>query len=147
MKMKLKNLFLVGLAAFSLTACSYNSSGIHRNNVQYELGRNDMEFSERKSASASQTKIIGIDFGRLFKAESSVFNSAGYTVAEGGIPIVGSFVNPTQVQNYALYNLLSKEGDGYDFILYPKFTEKSSGIPFIFVKTTATVEARMGKIK
>ncbi len=146
MRKKLLNLFFVGSVALLLHSCSASTRGISKQNIWYELGRNDMDVSEQKTATAEQTKILCIDFDRLFNKESGNFNASGYAGVDGAIPIVGSFINPTTVQNYALYNLLSQE-PSWDFVVYPRFEQTSSGIPFFFMKTTAKVTARLGKIK
>ncbi|MCI5055786.1 MAG: hypothetical protein MRY83_06735 [Flavobacteriales bacterium] len=150
--MKIKNLLFNIVAgstlALSISSCNYTGMGISHPNVMYELGRNDMEVSDQKSAEASQTKIIGIDFARLFKAESASISSLGYVGIDqtSSIPIVGSYITPTTVQNYALYNLISGE-QGYDFVLYPRFEENTKGIPFIFTTTKSKVTAKLGKLK
>lgn len=151
--MKKTILPLIGFAILSTTfqSCKLSTAGIGRAPVYYEFGRNDMEVSAQKSAEATQVKILGIDWARLFNAKVGNFNQAGYAgvsdgLSAGSIPIVGSFVDPTRVQNFALYKLISEE-PGYDFVLYPRFEQKSSGIPIIFTKTTAKVTAKLGKLK
>ncbi len=148
MRKKFLNFFLAGAVVTLLHSCSSSNMGIARPVVYYEFGRNDMEVSEQKTATAEQTKILGIDFARLFNKETANFNSAGYAGAADGltIPVVGALMDPTTVQNYALYNLISKE-PGYDFVVYPRFEQQSSGIPFIFVTTKSKVTARLGKLK
>lgn len=99
------------------------------------------------TASAESTRIVGIDWSRLFNSKSGNFNKSGYAgVSDGSIPIVGSYVDPTKVQNYALYELLEKDKT-YDFVLYPRFEEDFSGIPFIFNTTKTRVTARLGRLK
>jgi hypothetical protein len=150
--MKIKNLLFNliagGTLALSITSCNYTGAGISHPNVMYELGRNDMEISEQKSAEATSVKIIGIDFQRLFKKESASVSNLGYVGMDQSspIPIVGSYIAPTTVQNYALYNLISGEA-GYDFVLYPRFEENTKGIPFIFTTTKSKVTAKLGKLK
>ncbi len=144
---KLSVLFCIVAIAASFTACRTAGNAVASQNILYEFGRNDMDVSDQKSAEASSTKIIGIDFARLFNKESGNFNSEGYAgVVKGQIPIVGVIINPTTVQNYALYNLLKAEPT-YDFVLYPRFEQETKGIPFLFTTTKAKVTAKLGKIK
>ena len=133
--------------AMLLSSCSSKLAGIHSSRIiHYELGRNDMDISDQMTASAEAMTILCIDWARLFKKESGSMNSSGYGgVVEGGIPILGAFMNPTKVQNYALYNLIAKDSQ-YDFVVYPRFTQESNGFP-CFCKTKATVTARLGKLK
>lgn len=144
MKNKINTFFLMGAIATMLYSCSSANMGISRPSVYYEFGRNDMDVSAQKTATASQTKILGIDWARLFNKQSGNFNMNGY--AGESIPFIGSMISPTKVQNYALYNLLASE-PGYDFVLYPRFEQKSSGIPILFMKTETKVTAKLGKIK
>ena len=148
MRKKLWNLFLIGAVGTMMYSCTSVGSGISKNNYIYEFGRNDIEVSDRKSAEASSTRIFGIDFARLFKKERGNFSSDGYAGVTDGfaVPIVGSLIDPTTVQNYALFNLINAEPD-YDFVMYPRFEQKTSGIPFIFTTTNAKVSARLGKFK
>lgn len=144
---KLAILFCVILLAALYTGCRTAGNAIASQNILYEFGRNDMEVSDQKSAEASATKIFGIDFARLFNKESGNFNSQGYAgVVAGQIPVIGVIMNPTKVQNYALFNLLKGEPT-YDFVLYPRFEQETKGIPFLFTTTKSKVTARLGKIK
>jgi hypothetical protein len=144
---KLIVLFCVILLAASFTGCRTAGNAIASQNILYEFGRNDMDVSDQKTAEASSTKILGIDFARLFNKESGNFNPEGYAgVVKGQIPVVGVVINPTRVQNYALFNLLKGEPT-YDFVLYPRFQQETKGIPFLFTTTKSKVTARLGKIK
>lgn len=144
---KLSVLFCIVAIAAAFTGCRTAGKAAASQNILYEFGRNDMEVSDQKSAEASSSKILGIDFARLFNKESGNFNSEGYVgVVKGQIPVVGIIINPTKVQNYALFNLLKSEPT-YDFVLYPRFEQETKGIPFIFTTTKAKVTSKLGKIK
>jgi hypothetical protein len=144
---KLFFLFCMAVIAASFTRCRTAGNAVASQNILYEFGRNDMDVSDQKTAEATSTKILGIDFARLFNKESGNFNSEGYVgVVKGQIPVVGIIINPTRVQNYALYNLFKSE-PSYDFVLYPRFEQETKGIPFIFTTTKAKVTAKLGKIK
>lgn len=144
---KLLLVFCIAAIAASFVGCRTAGNAIASQNILYEFGRNDMDVSDQKKAEASSTKILGIDFARLFNKETGNFNPEGYSgVVKGQIPVVGVIINPTTVQNYALFNLLKSEPT-YDFVLYPRFEQETKGIPFIFTTTKSKVTARLGKIK
>lgn len=146
MKKVFVRFFMLAGVVTLLSSCSTANLGVSKANVYYEFGRNDMDVSAQKTAEAKQIKVFGIDFLRLFKKESGNFNADGYAGEFSSIPLVGSYINPTKVQNYALFNLLQQE-PGFDFVLYPRFEQKSTGIPLLFVVTKTKVTARLGKIK
>ena len=124
------------------TSCHTYRHSMREPNVRVELTANDLELSSQVSAEAVVTRILGIDFERLFgKTE------IGTTPFGAQIPILGNFV--VDGANYALYKLM-KENPGYDVVVYPQ-VESYRNAPVLgtdlFSKTTYKVTARLGKLK
>lgn len=118
-------------------------------NVRVNLEMKDFELSEQVSSEATQRKIIGIDWSRLFHTESaSVDKSHPVTINFAAVPVVGTAViNPTA--NFALYNLMT-ENPGCDVVYYPQYEtvhKKPLGFGIVFRTTTVKVTARLAKLK
>lgn len=144
-------------------------------NVKVELYSDDFELSEQFSAEATTTRVLGIDWKRLFGTyEAGVVGKNatniggaidGITLYEGAfsaitavaddvpealvsIPVIGSIV-PDVTSSYALYKLMA-EHPGYDVVFYPQF-EKRRYAPILgtslYSKTTVKVTARLAKMK
>jgi hypothetical protein len=140
-------LFVALLATFS--SCTTINRTMKEPNVRVELKKSDFTLSEQVSAQANATKILGIDFERLFTkrtATSEASASAGISLAS--LPVVGSVLSD-KTANYALYELL-QANEGYDVIFYPQYETKVVkpilGIGFIMKITTVKTTARLGKL-
>ena len=145
----LKTITALSILAFFTSSCTMTNHAMKEPNNHVEFVKADFTLSEQLSAEASSTRILGIDFARLFKA------STGTVVKEGGspipsissIPVIGSKLSdPTS--SYALYELMSKNV-GYDLVFYPQF-EKVTTYPIcipIIAKSTVKVTARLAKLK
>jgi hypothetical protein len=143
--MKRIYIVLFATASIAIASCSSSNISMREPNSHVEFYKSDFTFSEQFSAEATQSKIFGIDFARLFKTTTGTVSGG---TASFAIPVIGSFIqNPTT--SYALYNLMS-DHKGYDVVFYPQYetvVEKPIiGLP-IFVKTTVTVTARLAQIK
>ncbi|MEY4876594.1 MAG: hypothetical protein RL708_1743 [Bacteroidota bacterium] len=143
----MKRIYYVLFAAVSiaLASCSASNISMREPNSHVEFYKTDFTFSEQFSAEAVQSKIIGIDFSRLFKVTTGTVQGG---VSKVAIPVIGSFIeNPTS--SYALYNLMS-DHKGYDVVFYPQYETVVErpflGLP-LYTKTTVTVTARLAKIK
>ncbi|MFM2225032.1 MAG: hypothetical protein RJA07_1234 [Bacteroidota bacterium] len=143
----MKRIYFILFAAVSiaLAGCSASNISMREPNSHVEFYKTDFTFSEQLSADATQSKILGFDFSRLFKKTTGTVQGG---VSSVSIPVIGALVqNPTA--SYALYNLMS-DHKGYDVIFYPQFetvVEKPFlGLP-LYIKTTVTVTARLAKIK
>lgn len=131
----------IAVFAISLMSCSTSTRSIKEANNLIEFQKEDFEFSGQVTGEATQVKIIGIDFARLFnKKYGEISTPTGIS-----IPIVGNYVNGF-VNLYALYNIL-QDNPGYDVILYPTYESKKTGIPIFYTETKVKVTARLGKIK
>jgi hypothetical protein len=101
----------------------------------------DFTFSDQVSGEATQTKILGIDFERLFMKKT------GTAVSSAQIPVIGSLLQ-NQASGFALYELM-QANQGYDVVVYPQYEVKKSrpilGLP-LYTKTTVKVTARLGKL-
>jgi hypothetical protein len=147
MKKLIKFIPVVAVAAL-MASCSMTSRTMKEPNMRVEFQKEDFTISAQVTGEATETKIIGIDFQRLFKKEG------GATTADGGmmalpslssIPVIGGFIG-SKCQSYALYDMMQKNA-GYDVVMYPQFETKTTGIPVLFTKTTCKATARLAKIK
>lgn len=123
------------------TSCHTYRHSMREPNVRVELNSADFELSPQVTAEAVVTRILGVDWQRLFgKTE------IGTTPFFSEIPIIGGLV-PTGA-NYALYKLMV-ENPGYDVVIYPQ-VESYRHAPVLgsdlYSKTTYKVTARLGKL-
>jgi len=137
----LKSLLILIAVAIMFTSCTIKSHSMKTPNNYVEFKKDDFEFSKQVSGEATQVKICGIDFARLFEQKLGEVDVAGAMQ----IPIIGSFI-ATKVNLYALYNIM-KDNPGYDVVFYPQFETEKTGFPFFFTTTKVKVTARLAKIK
>lgn len=136
----------VGLIALVMSSCTTSQLGISDSNAFIRFEKEDFSISEKISATAVETRILGIDFGRLFKKESGNFDSRGYAInPKVPVPFLSNKLTPTTVQNYTMHRLLSENPD-YDVVLYPRFEEKEFNVLGLYRKTDTKVSARLGKL-
>ncbi|HQH40461.1 MAG TPA: hypothetical protein PLC81_07880 [Bacteroidales bacterium] len=139
--MKMLRLFLLsGVIALLFAQCTVSSHSMKSPNNYIEFNKGDFEYSDQVSGEATEVKILGIDWARLFdKKMGEVSDVTGFE-----IPIIGSFL-AKKVNMYAIYNMI-KDNPGYDIVLYPQFeTEVNNQI--IMKTTRVKVTARLGKLK
>lgn len=141
-------LFIFSLAFFS--SCTSITKSLKEPNVRVEFSRNDFEFSEQVSGEATETKILGIDFARLFLKEQgkTEANCSSKGISLADLPVVGNVLG-NKVGGYALYDLM-KNNPGYDAIFYPQYevkVVKPLGIGALIKITTVKTKARLGKFK
>lgn len=176
MKKTIRFFALAAVACLCFTSCNTYSHSMREPNVKVELYSDDFELSEQFSAEATTTRVLGIDWKRLFGTyETGVIGRSAVNVggsidgialyeeaftAAGAIasnvpgfalvyiPVIGSIV-PDVTSNYALYKLMA-EHPGYDVVFYPQF-EKRKHAPILgtslYSKTTVKVTARLAKMK
>ncbi|MBI9034280.1 MAG: hypothetical protein JEZ03_07405 [Bacteroidales bacterium] len=130
---------LVAVLGLLTTSCTMKNYSMKQPNNYIEFTKNDFTFSNLKTAEATSTRILGIDFERLFNTQDGVVEGAF------SLPIVGNLSKGT-VNSYALYQLM-KENEGFDIIIYPQYEKQTTGIPFLYSTTTVKVKAKLGKIK
>lgn len=141
--------FLSAIAAIALfaTSCTTMSRTMKEPNYRVEFNKSDFEYSDQKSAEATVTKIIGIDFQRLFKKEIGATAKdmpVGFSLYS--LPIVGAALDPNKAQYYAIYNIM-KENPGYDVVLYPQFESDRFSVLGIYTVTKVKATCRLAKLK
>ena len=135
----MKKIFFIALmavVAFAATSCSTTLKTVQEPVVKFELNSSDYVLSEQVTGEAAIHRIFGVDWARLFT------NRYGNV----SIPLVG-VTNVTNLNmQYAIYDLIEKN-PGYDFVMYPQYTTKTTGVPGLYEKTEIKVTARLGKLK
>ena len=143
----LKSFFLTGIVIATLTSCTSLNHSMREPNSRVNLNKSDFTLSDQVTASATSTKILGIDFERLFMKKTGVVEG-GAAISIASVPVFGDLLLD-KTSNYALYELM-KSNPGYDVVFYPQYETKVSrpilGIGFIIKNTTVTTKARLGKL-
>ena len=145
-----KSILLLSAVVISATSCTSLNQSMREPNTRLELSKNDFNLSDQVSATASTTKILSIDFARLFNQRIGTIDHDGSSVVSASsIPVIGNFV-VDKTAGYSLYELM-KKNPNYDVVLYPQFETKVIrpflGIGFIFKKTTVKTTSRLGQLK
>ena len=128
---------LVGLlfATMLFSSCSSLNTSMREPNMLVEFDKSDFELTEQLVSDAVSTKVFGVDWARLFSAQSG---SIGKTASVFGAQPLN------QTARYALYNLMAAN-PGYDVIFYPQYEVHKQNF-IIFSKTTVKTTAKLGKI-
>ena len=156
-------LILIGLIGL-MSSCSISNRSMKYPNYHIEFYKADFDYSQQVVAEATSTRILGIDWQRLFnwktgRINSDRFNDMTQNIMISGningsvvaapisaiIPILGDY-GKGKVSSYALYKLM-KDNPGYDVVIYPQYETTRYVIPIIYSKRTCKVTARLGKIK
>lgn len=132
----------------TLSSCTAVQKSMREPNVLVELSKEDFTLSDQVTAEAKTTKIIGIDFSRLFLKKTGSVEGGYSTISIANIPVIGTVLGD-RTSNYALYELMNTN-PGYDVVFYPQY-EKTVEKPILgigFFKTDITVKttARLGKL-
>jgi hypothetical protein len=140
-----KIVMVVLIAMFS--SCTTLNKTMREPNARVELSKNDFTLSDQVSADAQTTKILGIDFARIFiKKTGTVEGAASVSIAS--IPVIGNLI-VDKTANYSLYELMSKN-PGFDVVFYPQYETKTIkpilGIGILTKITTVKTTARLGKL-
>ena len=139
-------MFVAVIAACS--SCTTLNHSMREPNTRVELNKSDFTLSEQVTAGATSTKILGIDFARLFTKKTGEVGGGAATISLASIPVIGNFV-ADRTANYSLYNLMNGN-PGYDVVFYPQYETKVFkpvlGIGFITKITTVKTTARLGKL-
>jgi hypothetical protein len=136
---------------FGMTACTTTHRSMREPNVRVDLTKSDFSLSDQVTGEASSTRILTIDFSRLFNKTTGAINNPAAVqslpINLAMIPVIGSaLVDPTA--NYALYEMM-KANPGYDVVFYPQYETKvvrPIGIGLILKTTTVKATARLGKL-
>lgn len=143
-----KALVLIALTA-SISSCTTLNKTLREPNARVELTKNDFTLSEQVSAEAQSTKILNIDFSRLFLKETGTVEGGATAIGLASIPVIGNMLSD-KTSNYALSELMNNN-KGYDVIFYPQYETKVErpilGIGFIMKTVTVKTTARLGKLK
>ncbi len=150
--MKKSLLLFAAVGALFITSCTTTNKSMREPMTRIELERSDFDLTQQVSATATSTRIVGIDFSRLFKAETGSVDKdqLSFNFSYGSsfsIPVIGAYIQDFTA-NYALYNLM-ENNQGYDVVFYPQYTtkvERPIGLG-IYTITTVEVTARLGKFK
>lgn len=141
----MKNLIILASLALFLGSCSSKNIGMMNANTELQLRKFDLDITEQRTASLTVTRILGIDFSRLFNVEGAGFDKNGSAL----IPIVGlpGMTGPSVEERYVLRKLIDdNSGTSYDMIMYPKFEMHKKNM--IFISTTdVKVTARFATLK
>jgi len=149
MKKKIfKSFLFIGIVIVTLSSCTSYNRAMREPNARIEFNKNDFTLSEQVTAEATETKIIGIDFSRLFTRKTGVAaGNSAIAIPLSSIPAIGSLMF-NRVTNYALYALM-QNNPGYDVVFYPQYETKIRrpiGIGFFYKITTVKTTARLGKL-
>jgi len=148
--MKIKQTLALIALAIVFSGCSLTHQSMREPNSRVEFQKSDFEFSQQLTGTATTTRILGIDWARLFKKEKTTITKDGTAamIDLAAIPVIGSYIaDPTY--NYALYDMISKNA-GYDVVFYPSFVKNEKrpiGLGFLYKITTVEAKAKLGKIK
>jgi hypothetical protein len=157
---------VIVLLLFLSTGCSVSTHSMKSPKYHVEFYKQDFEYSKQVSAEATTTKVLGIDWGRIFKWNKGNIDSdmkkgvpesssqiSFFRGGVGGTLVIDNFIAPvignvvsSRAASFALYKLMQKN-PGYDVIMYPQFEQQKRGFPLIYTKTKIKVTARLGKIK
>ena len=132
----------------ALSSCTSLNHSMTDPNARVNFNKNDFTLSEYATAEASSTKILYIDFSRIFTKKTGTIEGGVVSNSLASIPVIGSLAVDKTV-NYSLYNLM-KENPGYDVVFYPKYETKVIkpllGLGFLTKITTVKTTARLGKL-
>jgi len=150
----MKRFFYLSIAVIAISlfaSCTSLNKTLREPNVRVELNKSDFSISDQFTAEAKSTKILGIDFDRLFKVETGTVEGSGVVgglISLASIPVIGN-VMADKTSNYALYELMNNN-TGYDVVFYPQYETKVVkpiiGIGFLTKITTVKVTARLAKL-
>ena len=138
---------LIIITTVLFSSCTTYNTTMKGANTYVELTKSDFTLSEQVNAEAKSTKIIGIDFKRLFTKKTGNIEGSS-TISLASIPVIGNFL-ADQTANYALHSLMTGN-PGYDVVFYPQYETKVIkpilGIGFLTKITTVKTKARLGKL-
>lgn len=165
--MKKKNYPLL-LLLILFASCQINKRTIRESNYQLWLNKSDFTYTEPRTGQASQTKIFGIDWNRLFNRTyeygsfgaipgdigprtNASLNVGGASLGEGSTGYLNSILASTvglssasRAEEFAINDLIVKNPN-YDLILFPQFEVRKKWF-LIGSKTQVFVKARLARI-
>lgn len=142
---------LLAVVMLIASSCTNINKSMREPNMRLNFEKKDFTLSDQVTGEATQTKILGIDFQRLFLKESGSTKSdnivAAFPINLASIPVIGGFL-VDQASGYALWDMM-KKNPGYDVVLYPQFEttiKRPIGLGFIYKVTTVKATARLAKL-
>ena len=142
-----KTFILITFLTVSLSSCTSLKKTMREPNVRVDLTMSDFSLSDQFTAEATSTKIVGIDFSRLYLKEEGEI-TGGPNQMSISIPVIGNVVS-NKTANFALYKLM-QENPGYDVVFYPQYetsvVKPVMGIGFIKKISTVKVTCRLGSL-
>ncbi len=148
MKRVIINMVMFVAVIAASTSCTTLNHSMREPNTRVDLNKSDFSLSEQVTAEASCTKILGIDFERIFTKKTGVVEGGAAAISLASIPVIGNFVSD-KTANYSLYELINSN-PGYDVVFYPQYETKVFkpilGIGFLIKTTTVKTKARLGKL-
>jgi len=131
------------MAAMLLPSCQVATKSMKEPANHIQFVKDDFTYSDQVSGEASETKILMIDWARLFsKNMGEIKKDGGFKFS---IPVIGGLTS-SKVFNYALYNII-QDNPGYDIVLYPQAETVKISYLGIVVHSKVKVTARLGKLK
>lgn len=147
--MKTTPILLVVTALLFVTSCTSTNKLMREPNTYVEMNRDDFILSEQFTATASSTRILGVDWSRLFNSRTATVQAGNMpAISFASVPVIGQVV-VDQTANIALFTMMT-ENPGYDVVYYPQIEStdfRPVGIGLIYKETTVTVTARLAKLK
>lgn len=141
-------IFVAVVAA--LSSCTSINNSMREPFARVEFTKADFTLSNQVSAEATSTKILGIDWERLFMKKTGTVSGGmpSGLINLANLPVIGTVLTD-KTANYALYELMANNA-GYDVIFYPQYETKvvkPIALGFIYKKTTVKATARLAKFK
>ncbi|MGC6437887.1 MAG: hypothetical protein ACON4B_02795 [Flavobacteriaceae bacterium] len=162
----MKKLVLMAFSAVLITSCSATHNTMKNPDSHIQFNKSDFTVTGQASASASTTRILGIDWERLFQkkkfgqVDQQVSSQTPAPVSTATVPVIGSAITNLSsggifalfrdnTASIATHNLITKNKSN-DVVLYPRYQTTTAkpilGIGFIYKKTEVKVTARLGRL-
>ena len=151
-------------SAALIVSCSATHNTMKNPDSHIQFNKSDFTVTGQASASASTTRILGIDWERLFQKKKfgqiDQQVSSQSPISAATVPVIGSAVTnlssggffglfSDNTASIATNNLITKNKSN-DVVLYPRYQTTTAkpilGIGFIYKKTEVKVTARLGRI-
>ena len=163
--MKRTIITFVALATMA-SSCTVSRNSMREANYQLWLHHEDLELSEQVVGEANQTKVLMVDWKRLFGGNwefgqagglpndpfSPQLNGSVTGVAASQVEAVNFVINGiiglnnvSRVEQMAMFDLMRKN-PGYDMIIFPQFAARRKWF-IVGSKTNVTVKARLARMK
>ena len=137
-RMKCLRYAIAILLTSTILSCSSTQRSIKEPNATIRFDKEEFDYSPQLSASATSTKILGIDWHHLFNRNAAITARAQSTFLYGTAP-------SSQTESLALYEII-QQNPSYDFIVYPQYQVKKvspAGLGLFYKKIEVTATARL----